>query len=425
MEKKMETVKPRTDQYSKSGLEIKIGKAQIVAMSPEGMKWEGAYNDFGVWNFPFIRSLRDDRLAVSISITHDNVEGYGASGRMFVSSDRGKHWQPIERNSLEEVKTRVHANTFTMLDGEEIVIVSKRPHKKTDIELPQPLNRVGEIHWPWHTHLFYRIGDFPRDQMAMKLFHRQADQTKWTEETSYIDWPEWTIHHYNSDGLIVPSVFAGRGIAAPDGSLLEMDYNIVINETNKALSKWKIICLRSTDRGRTWKFWSEVASLPESEPEKDLFEPAPLFVKGNEMICVIRSSMTRDIDHSMYIVRSTDMGKTWSSLKKITDFGVWPQLLRLKNGVIVLSYGRPGVYLRFSTDNGKTWGSPITTHGRKPKGLCLTEYREIRYRDTCGYTGLLSTDPDKFLLVYADTTHHDEKGDLRKRIVVREIIVKK
>jgi len=127
----------------------------------------------------------------------------------------------------------------------------------------------------------------------------------------------------------------------------------------------------------------------------------------------------------MVLSRSPDMGKSWSAPEKITPFGVYPQLLKLKNGVIVLSYGRPGVYLRFSIDNGKTWGSPITTHGRKPEGLSLTEYREIRYSDTCGYTGLIATGPDNFLMVYSDTTYYDKKGHLRKQIIVREIDVKR
>jgi len=126
----------------------------------------------------------------------------------------------------------------------------------------------------------------------------------------------------------------------------------------------------------------------------------------------------------MYIVYSKDMGKTWSQPKKITDYGVFPQLLKLKNGVIVLSYGRPGIYLRFSTDNGKTWGPPITLHGVKPEGLTLSKYRKIRYQDTCGYTGLLAIGSDKFLIVYSDTTYYDKKGNLRKRIIVREVDVK-
>jgi len=78
----------------------------------------------------------------------------------------------------------------------------------------------------------------------------------------------------------------------------------------------------------------------------------------------------------MYIARSKDMGKTWSRPKKITDCGVFPQSPGLKNGIIVLSYGRPGVYLRFSIDDGKAWRPTITLQGVKPEGLTLTQIRK-------------------------------------------------
>jgi len=80
--------------------------------------------------------------------------------------------------------------------------------------------------------------------------------------------------------------------------------------------------------------------------------------------------------------------------------------------------------LRFSVDDGKAWGHPITLRGVKPKGLTLSEYRKIRYRDTCGYIGLLAIRSDKLLIVYSDTTYRDEEGNLRKRIIIREVDVK-
>jgi len=301
--------------------------------------------------------------------------------------------------------------------------LSQRPHKETDINLPESLNKPGEVDKSAGLGaVFYRIGDFPREIMAMKLLRRPLNEINWLEEKAYLDIPEWTIRHL-SQVVAIPHL--GNVVVAPDGSLLALESVMVINKNNRLLSKYKIICLRSVDRGHTWKFWSEVASLPDSEHDKNLYEPRALFVKENKIICVIRSSDTYSIKHCMYVVCSTDMGRIWTSPKKITNFGVFPQLLRLKNNVIVLSYGRPGVYLRFSADEGKTWGSPITIHGRKLEGLSLDEYRKIRYKDTCGYTGLLATEPDSFLLVYSDFRHRDGQGQERKSIMVREVIVGK
>jgi len=41
----------------------------------------------------------------------------------------------------------------------------------------------------------------------------------------------------------------------------------------------------------------------------------------------------------------------------------------------------------------------------------------------CGYTALLATGPDRFLLAYSGFKHTTEAGQQRKAIKVREIIV--
>jgi len=428
-------MKSRMNDYGKLGLEIKISKPRIVSISPEGIDWsKGIYNDFGVWNFPNIWKEQDGRIFVTFNVHHDSALNYGLPGKMYFSTDNGKHWKPVIYDNTSQNIVALHAKPIDIPGGEQIAIVAKRPYKTKDIKLPEnPLNKPGELHWPYNTSVFYRIGDFPRDMMAMKLLRRKQGQKKWIEEKSYIDWPEYTVWTDKRGILPIPFFIGGDITNAPDGSLLAMSENMRINKRNKALSKCCIVCLRSTDRGHTWKYWS-MFSLPdldsdkntpiESELNSSLYEPRPLFIKTDNLICVTRSSSTRTLDHSMYIVYSKDMGKTWSQPKKITDYGVFPQLLKLKNGVIVLSYGRPGIYLRFSTDNGKTWGPPITLHGVKPEGLTLSKYRKIRYQDTCGYTGLLAIGSDKFLIVYSDTTYYDKKGNLRKRIIVREVDVK-
>jgi len=54
----------------------------------------------------------------------------------------------------------------------------------------------------------------------------------------------------------------------------------------------------------------------------------------------------------------------------------------------------------------------------------LSEYKTIRYRDTCGYAGLLAIGSDKFLVVYSDTTYRDREWNLRKWTIIREVDVK-
>jgi len=97
----------------------------------------------------------------------------------------------------------------------------------------------------------------------------------------------------------------------------------------------------------------------------------------------------------------------------IAPNGVLPRLLLLENGVLVMSSGRPGVQLRFSADgSGKKWSEPTE--------LLPAELGAA----TCAYTGLLENGPDRFLIVYSHFKHPNEKGELRKAIMVREMEVR-
>jgi hypothetical protein len=116
----------------------------------------------------------------------------------------------------------------------------------------------------------------------------------------------------------------------------------------------------------------------------------------------------------MYASRSQDMGCTWSRPEVIARSGVLPRLLRLANGVVVLSSGRPGVQLRFCADaRGATWSEPLE----------LLPYAHEKEQVSCGYTSLLATGPDRFLIIYSDFKYPTPTGEIRKAIKVREVIV--
>jgi hypothetical protein len=82
---------------------------------------------------------------------------------------------------------------------------------------------------------------------------------------------------------------------------------------------------------------------------------------------------------------------------------------------VALSSGRPGVQLRFCADGrGKTWAQPIE----------LMPYTDETDAVSCGYTSLLATGPDRFLIVYSDFKYKNAAGEIRKAIKVREVIVR-
>ena len=142
-------------------------------------------------------------------------------------------------------------------------------------------------------------------------------------------------------------------------------------------------------------------------------EPAFEILADGSFLCVART--TDGIGNGpMYASRSQDMGCTWSRPEVIARSGVLPRLLRLANGVVVLSSGRPGVQLRFCADaRGATWSEPLE----------LLPYAHEKEQVSCGYTSLLATGPDRFLIIYSDFKYPTPTGEIRKAIKVREVIV--
>ena len=96
-------------------------------------------------------------------------------------------------------------------------------------------------------------------------------------------------------------------------------------------------------------------------------------------------------------------------------FGVLPRLLRLTNEIVALNSGRPGVPLCFCADGrGRTWTQPIE----------LLPYPDEKDAVFCGYTSLLATGPDRFLIVYSDFKYRNAAGEIRRAIKVREVTVR-
>jgi hypothetical protein len=120
----------------------------------------------------------------------------------------------------------------------------------------------------------------------------------------------------------------------------------------------------------------------------------------------------------MYGSHSTDMGKTWTKPEVMAPAGALPRLLRLQNGVTVLSAGRPGVQLRFTkTGANNDWTDPFEMLPYESKSM------QEQYLVSCGYTGLLATGANRFLIIYSDFRYKNEMNEQRKAIKIREVIV--
>ncbi len=179
-------------------------------------------------------------------------------------------------------------------------------------------------------------------------------------------------------------------------------------EEQKTLAyKYRTCIIYSRDKGVTWNYLSTVAS-PEQYPlpaqSEGYCEPDLLYFESGRILCVMRSggnpggSMMERYT-PLYSSHSKDGGLTWTPPVAIAPFGVNPVLLRMKNGLIVCLSGRPGFFLIFSTDEGKSWSSPYW----------ISKSTGAYFRSSSGYGQLLELEPGKLGVAYDEYCGEGEK----------------
>lgn len=388
----------------------RLGTPVVVCTSEVGEKRWGRHQFVGISEYP----------GGSILLRHhsaeDAVDAYGTPSPTYISSDQGKTWQPFKAEGLP-----TNGLTYPLFDGQFICVPMAKPLDAVAEKLAMPKPAGGAFSYcDWKN---YRVAECPE---PVKKYMREYECARWNPGTCR--W-EQALMTYDIEDAIVWSpgkddtkiLLSRTCFERPPlhvgNELMYADYRSnFLQEDGTPPKKWGIACMVSADNGRTWKRRSMIARDPEGIDS--LGEPMLAENVKGELVCVIRRS-----DHeqkSMLITYSADKGKTWGkpvALDKLGKFGVFPALVTLDCGVMVLSYGRPGIYLSFSVDGtGRDWSEPFCVLPGDEKATWL---------HTDAYTSLLPTGSNKLLLAYTDFDHKDENGEQRKAILVRELTVEK
>ena len=173
--------------------------------------------------------------------------------------------------------------------------------------------------------------------------------------------------------------------------------------------------VRSTDGGKTFSYLATIGSdeiLRLPALAEGYCEPDMILTGDNALLAVMRSGGapfrgTRERYTGLYTTLSSDAGVTWSTPKPISDFGVWPELLKMSNGVIVCASGRPGVFLQLSLDGGKTFTEPDF----------VTDFDSDWGRCSGGYCTIFEIEPGVLALFYDDVTDKDNDHKLRTHFI--------
>ena len=126
--------------------------------------------------------------------------------------------------------------------------------------------------------------------------------------------------------------------------------------------------------------------------------------------------------NGLYTAMSDDGGYTWTTPKKIEDFGVDPAVCVLGCGAILTTYGRPGFLVRPCFDGrGEKWEDPIeiiSTGNNSYKMNDPSKAGNAAEWGTCSYSDIVPLSYSEALIVYTDYFVPDENGIKRKSLMV-------
>ena len=307
------------------------------------------------------------------------------------------------------VAGEIYRSLFKLADG-SLAVAERRSVDGGRTWSPGPAWHVGAYQFPdgeivqlgFHSQQTDRPGYF-----SIPLSRSTDNGRTVRAETSLLHIPDAT-GGTGDDGKAYEGPVADHAIVAlRDGSLLAAMYGqftgdrVPVPTMPEAWKcyKYRTFVVRSTDRGKTWEYLATVAYDPsvglESYCEADL-----LTLPGGEVLCFMRTGGSGGQHTPLYLSRSADDGKTWSKPQPIADRGVWPNACRMRNGVLVCTYGRPGNWLTFSLDDGLTWTGQFCFYSGP----------------TTSYNSVEEVAPDVLLVVY-DRRQLDADGTLRPETV--------
>jgi hypothetical protein len=386
----------------------RLGVPVVVCTSEVGEKRWGRHQFVAISEYPGGRILLRHHAA------EDAVKAYGTPSPTYVSSDHGQTWQSFSPDGLPP-----SGMAYPMLDGHFLCMPMARPldAKAEKLTLPAPVGSLFSYnHWSC-----YRVDQCPEQvQMYMKEYEAvrwEPGAKQWKPELVTYDTSGalvWSPGTSSTAALLSRTCFE-RPPLRTGNELVFADYRSnFIQDDGTIPIKWGVTCMVSTDNGRTWQRRSTIAL--DREGKDALTEPMLAENVNGELVCVMRRA---DQDQKpMCITYSKDRGRTWEkpvSMDKLGSFGVFPALVTLDCGVMVLCYGRPGIYLTFSVDGtGRNWSDPFCMLAGDPTAVL---------KHTDGYTCMLPIGANRLLLAYSDFDHKDANGQQRKAILVRTITI--
>lgn len=243
--------------------------------------------------------------------------------------------------------------------------------------------------------------------LEAKFFRSKDNGLHRVSDTARIHLPE-QFHGWRG-------VLCRKIVRLVDGNLLMSMYCRDENATDLT-HRFRSLALRSTDRGKNWRYLSTIAFDTTEDKRNEGFDETSLVVLADgRVLGFVRSGAsyqasigssdnddpTVDMPFSygkqtpVYMTASVDGGKNWGVADAVSKYGVWPNAVLMENGLLAASYGRPGNWIMFSNNAGESWG-PI-----------IPFYHDLYPPDCSNYFSMVEVASGVLLVVYPRTNLND------------------
>ena len=409
------------------GYEVILGEPTVVAQAPpEVTAW-------GPYQFCDVEKLPNGMLRASWHTGQDSAEDHGRVRRAHaLSDDGGKTWRLAE-DPFAGIKTAdgksvpspiLEQDTFGTLlpNGDRLTgaLQPSMPLAQMGLRKSvQPVSVWMQSHG--NRYELYDSDDFPGKYGEWKMRRLKRGSTAWRSEQPGVRIPGFLRPALGGSvlSMYVTSPYAKQMDVAPDGSIWIALYGHRM-KNEEPWDAWGAMFLRSKDAGKSWNLVGQIPYTPTAEDRNDpakwdgFTEPAITFFPDGSLFCVLRTCDVTTENRPLYWSRSTDGGKTWTQPQVFDGYGVWPGFVRLKNGSTILTFGRPGNFIRISRDPaGLKWSKKFTILDPALPG--------------CANAGLAAISDDTALIVYSSFSHPQINSDPAvpvKTILARTITIR-
>ncbi len=368
------------------GLRVWLGQPQEVTKQIGWSSGETHGEDVRSWSFihmtPYMARFPQGNLVVTYTMDPDTQTNPICLSAFQISSDGGTHWG--RRYSAIN-----QHNPLIFLPKEDDSLLGVAC-EFTRLSAAEPTTFTGPAYW------FKHGGD------GVLLM---------PDAVKIVGWP-WAVETHPS---VQPEAswhvsLCMTGSAVQSGKkLLATGHYFERSSDSRHLRLFHNVLLVSEDGGFTWRYRSTVADYDPAMVGRPHYEgPNESFMirlADGDLMNVFRiGTGTGWYLHRSY---SHDEGLTWSREDVLPAWSVRPSVLRLTNGCIALSTGRPGIYLWVASDPRAThWQSvDLMAHHNAwapDADMRIGPFQRLDQSDfqTSSYTSLMEMSPNHLLMVY-------------------------